>query len=198
MGTYAKARETTKQNIMNAFWNLYETNTIDKITIKMITDACNIHRATFYIYYHDVFEVLEEIEDKLLNEMCVIRAENNVNIDNFDTYATLIFKTVRKNQKYIRRLVINSSDPDFSIKYKKKLIEILLSIFNESNLTEKSRTTLEIVNFASIDIILSMTDSGLYSVDEIICLVKGIMLRGVFPTIKNHFDLVPVEAALFI
>ena len=49
MGTYAKAREMTKQNIMNAFWNLYETNTIDKITIKMITDTCNIHRATFYI-----------------------------------------------------------------------------------------------------------------------------------------------------
>lgn len=199
MGAYDKAREKTRQKIMAAFWDIFETDTIHQITVKKITNNCNIHRATFYLYYEDVYEVLQEIEEMLLNELDTIRAENlELDTAGFNAYATLVFNVLRKDQKYLRRLVIQAADPEFSVRYKEKLIEILLSIFTEQNLTEKSRMTLKIVNTASVDIILAMADSGFYTVEEIIRLVKGIMLKGVFPTIKDYYHLIPVEADIFM
>ena len=43
--------EQTKDNLRSAFWTLYSSKPIDKITIKEITDLAGYNRGTFYLYY---------------------------------------------------------------------------------------------------------------------------------------------------
>ena len=38
----------TKQNFVDAFWELYKKYSIEKITVKQITDKAGYNRATFY------------------------------------------------------------------------------------------------------------------------------------------------------
>jgi AcrR family transcriptional regulator len=51
---------------MDAFWSLYRTKRIEKISIKEITDKAGYNRGTFYEYFKDVYDVLEQIENELL------------------------------------------------------------------------------------------------------------------------------------
>ncbi|MBP3965082.1 TetR/AcrR family transcriptional regulator [Paenibacillus lignilyticus] len=56
----------TKQNLTDAFWTLYCTKRIEKISIKEITTRAGYNRGTFYEYFKDVYDVLEQIENNLL------------------------------------------------------------------------------------------------------------------------------------
>ena len=54
-------RNRTKLAIADAFIALLGENTIDKITVKMITDAVGCSRKTFYYYFTDVYEPCADV-----------------------------------------------------------------------------------------------------------------------------------------
>ncbi len=51
----------TKRVIRDAFMELLNERTLNKITVKDITARCGINRNTFYYHYHDIPAVIEEI-----------------------------------------------------------------------------------------------------------------------------------------
>lgn len=58
--------ETTRKNLIDAFWKLYQTKPIERISVREITDIAGYNRGTFYLYFKDVHDVLEQIEDDIL------------------------------------------------------------------------------------------------------------------------------------
>lgn len=58
--------EQTKKQLEQAFWQLFLQRPIEKITVKQVTTQANLHRSTFYLHYADVYQVLENIEQRLL------------------------------------------------------------------------------------------------------------------------------------
>ena len=69
MSTGREPKRGTADRIVREFWKLYKKTNIEKITVKNITDASGIYRTTFYLHFSDVYEVLEDIERKLLEEL---------------------------------------------------------------------------------------------------------------------------------
>ncbi len=61
--------ETTRKNLMDAFWKLYLTKPLERISVKEITDMAGYNRGTFYLYFRDIYDVLENIEDNVLDIM---------------------------------------------------------------------------------------------------------------------------------
>ena len=51
----------TQQAIMYSLLKLLQEKPIDKITVKDICELCEINRNTFYSYYSDIYQVLEEL-----------------------------------------------------------------------------------------------------------------------------------------
>lgn len=60
--------EYTKENIKTAFWELYEGKQIGKITVSEVCRKAGYNRSTFYEYYKDIYEVLEDIETELITK----------------------------------------------------------------------------------------------------------------------------------
>lgn len=56
----------TRQNLIDAFWSLYCEKRIEKITVKEITQKAGYNRGTFYEYFTDVYDMLEQIEQSLI------------------------------------------------------------------------------------------------------------------------------------
>lgn len=54
-------QKDTKKMISDTFVELLEKKPFDKITIKDIVETCGINRNTFYYYYSDIYDLLEEI-----------------------------------------------------------------------------------------------------------------------------------------
>ncbi|QHI72853.1 TetR-like C-terminal domain-containing protein [Aminipila terrae] len=64
----SRVRET-KQKIKEAFLDLYKQKRIEKISIKEITDRAQINRGTFYVYYVDIYDLKEKVEEEAIEEI---------------------------------------------------------------------------------------------------------------------------------
>ncbi|KXL52642.1 bacterial regulatory protein, tetR family [Anaerotignum neopropionicum] len=51
----------TKKAIHEVFLNLLFKKSFDKITVKDIVEECGINRNTFYYYYKDIYDLLEDV-----------------------------------------------------------------------------------------------------------------------------------------
>lgn len=61
--------EQTKENIVNAYLDLIPTKKWDKISVKELCAKANITRGTFYQYYSDIYDLMEQIETTLLDDL---------------------------------------------------------------------------------------------------------------------------------
>ena len=48
----------TEKALAASLKKLLEKKTLDKITVKDITDDCGVNRQTFYYHFHDVFDLV--------------------------------------------------------------------------------------------------------------------------------------------
>lgn len=51
----------TQKAIMVSFLELLKTRSLDKVTVKDIVETCEVNRNTFYYYYSDIYELLEDV-----------------------------------------------------------------------------------------------------------------------------------------
>lgn len=135
----------TKQNLREAFWELYKDKRIDKISIKEITDRAGYNRGTFYLYYKDVYDILEQLEDELLNSLgdisdilvkFVISKE-----DYIEDYNKLVVY-LKGNNQFISVLFGEHGDAYFQSRYKEMLKECLKEHIN-MNAIEYSEDTVD-------------------------------------------------------
>ena len=61
-------QQRTKRSIVNAFLALRSERPLEKITVRELSERAEIHKATFYLHYHDVYELSEQLEkiDRIL------------------------------------------------------------------------------------------------------------------------------------
>ena len=58
----------TKKLIRKGLAELTKEKSINKITVKELTDLIEINRGTFYLHYKDIFDLVESIENSLYDE----------------------------------------------------------------------------------------------------------------------------------
>lgn len=51
----------TQKFIMSTFMQLLENESLDKITVRDIVEECEINRNTFYYYYSDIYDLLDDV-----------------------------------------------------------------------------------------------------------------------------------------
>lgn len=59
----------TKQSIANAFLELRKQKPLEKITVKELAEAAYINKATFYTHYHDIYDLSDQLEDELMDQI---------------------------------------------------------------------------------------------------------------------------------
>ncbi|KOP80764.1 TetR family transcriptional regulator [Lysinibacillus sp. FJAT-14745] len=59
----------TKQAIKNALIIQIEEVGFERVTVKNLASTANINRGTFYLHYKDKFEVMEDLQQELINEL---------------------------------------------------------------------------------------------------------------------------------
>lgn len=122
--------EQTKTNLRRAFWQLYEQKPIQKITVKQITDLAGYNRGTFYLYFKDVYDLLDDIESKVLEVIggmmkdllvpdgCLTSAGQLHRTPGFEAAMMPLAQTVRMYGSYARVLLSDRGDPKFKARFK--------------------------------------------------------------------------------
>lgn len=135
----------TRQNLIDAFWELYCEKRIEKITIKEITTKADYNRCTFYEYFTDVYDILEQLEQSLLPDMEGIQMhdvfnqmehQSNGQVSTIDFQHSFFFfegfmELYKKHCKYLPVLLGDNGDPSFLVKLKKILKPKMKKFFIE-------------------------------------------------------------------
>ena len=61
--------ERTKRSIANAFLELRKQKSIEKITVKELSELAFINKATFYTHYHDIYDLSDQLEDEFMDSI---------------------------------------------------------------------------------------------------------------------------------
>lgn len=131
MSIYHEARKKTEGRIRNVFWSLYEKQPINKITVAQVSQLSNIHRTTFYIHFADIYEILEKIEADLLTEVKEIDVSHANSLEGLSEIGYQLFHAVRQNYRYLKVLLLDEKDPEFSRKYRHYFYQTIESLIQE-------------------------------------------------------------------
>jgi len=167
MGIYKEKRENTRNNLIDAFWKLYEKENIDRIKVKDITDKAGYNRATFYVHFKDVYDILQCIEDKLLESFDY----EQIDIDNLNQKDRLIqsINIFSSNERYFRVLLSSKGDPHFVEKCKKILRDHFYSFSNndDNHIEQNTDLITEYIIGGLLNCILYWFEVKPYSYEEL-------------------------------
>lgn len=181
----------TRENLVEAFWGLYCQKKIDNISIKEITDKAGYHRSTFYEYFVDIYDVLNQMEDSLLADIKE-RALEAIEVGFSDDVLQLVAELYKSRGKYLSVLLGENGDPNFSKKLKAVMRPALMETFA---LSESDIHTTYILEFGFSAILSTVTYWYQRNMDisssDLIILVRSMLMNGVFPMVQKYSALPP-------
>ena len=133
----------TKKLLTQALTQLLQEKQINEITVKELTDLADMNRGTFYLYYKDIFDMLEKIEDGLfesLDEIVSLHEHDDVARQTAPILLDL-FHFIEDNQEMCRVLLSPHGDMNFLHKLNQVVREKCLQMW--PNEEDKKDATFE-------------------------------------------------------
>ena len=123
----------TKKLLTQALTELLQKKQINEITVKELTDLADMNRGTFYMYYKDIFDMLEKIEDELFQKLDVI-AQTHEHGDPTQQVKPILldlFRFIEENQEMCRVLLSPNGDMNFLHRLYEAIRERSLEIWKD-------------------------------------------------------------------
>lgn len=105
----------TKKLLTQALTQLMQEKQIKDITVRELADLADVNRGTFYLYYRDIFDMLEKIEMELFerfHEIIASHQEGRILSQARPVFSDL-FHFIAENQEICRILLSDNGDMKF-------------------------------------------------------------------------------------
>lgn len=125
--------EATRKLIVDSFWELLKELPVNRITVAMVVEKAHVHRSTFYRYYHDVYEILEEIEHET-EETFIEQFEwilSHVSNTEFSNVISHLDNALSEQREHILYLRLRSVDGRFIKTIKEEMKKRLIPLFEK-------------------------------------------------------------------
>lgn len=141
----------TKCAIHNAFKNLIQIKDMADISISELTEAAQVTRSTFYMYYDSVSDVRDDIEDAILKRLDELMDETDlamVFINPYPLLSMLAEEIVRFDEKNKYILSENNSGRLLA-KISQKIVDTFIAYLKETGKGDPARGKYITVFFAA-------------------------------------------------
>jgi AcrR family transcriptional regulator len=123
----------TRKDLIDAFWQIYCEKRIEKITVKDITTKAGYNRSTFYEYFNDVYDVLEQLEDSVLPNLSTHHKITILTERELVVHFNQFSKIYQERCNYYSVLLGDNGDPAFQGKFKNVFRPLLMQLFSNYN-----------------------------------------------------------------
>lgn len=183
-----KISQTTKTNIINAFWILYKNHKIETISIQQIMQIAGYHRSTFYLYFNDIYDLLDCIENNVI-EGITFHMNQLPNITSNDISEELIHKISHIYQIYGEYLFVLLGENGDG-KFLNKLKETLKPLFYKELNPHMNTIYYDLFFEFSISALIGSLQYYYHhkdelKIEEVIYLTRSMLTQGIFQYIKN-------------
>jgi AcrR family transcriptional regulator len=139
----------TKKLLRDSLFTLLQEKSINEITVTELTEIADINRATFYFYYTDIMDMLDQIQNEAyeLFEDVLVGTEDH--IDSMETFAKYIENILifcKENPTIARFVITREYNNNKVLKKIKKLLAKKVPVAKENYSQDDPRRF--ILNFA--------------------------------------------------
>lgn len=180
----------TKERIRDAFFALNAEKKIEKISVREITEKAHVNRGTFYVYFRDVYDLMEQTQAYLFEDFIrVVKITIGILLKEPDRFEVRpILEVMMKHMKYLKVFLGENGDPNFAYQIKANAKKILREVFDDGqNPPHKNlEYVLEYITSAQLGLISYWlrNDLALDSV-ELEQMVKALNLQGPFTYLRQ-------------
>lgn len=100
----------TKKALYDALLKLLSEKSINEITVTELTTLADVNRATFYFYYTDLIDMLQQIQNDAYEDFNAVIQKATIHvstIEGFTEYAERVFDFCKENESLVRFIVQN-------------------------------------------------------------------------------------------
>ncbi len=203
-GMKKRAEQTllTREKLINAFWTLYEQKHFDQITVREISDLAGYNRSTFYTYFKDVYDVLEQAENEIYR-MFEEEFDHSRHMDNKEQMiesVRFIGRFLERNQKRLMLLLGENGDVKFTHRIMQRMREHMrlhLRAFTKGDDAEFEYMVEYIIN-AHVGLMLRWFQSGCdIPFEQMTALILRLTTGGLVSALTGSDAALEQAAALF-
>lgn len=183
-------KRNAKNDFIIAFWKLYEKKRIEKISIRELSQTTGYNRTTFYVYFHNIYDLLDEAIINLLSPI-----KENIdciqNLIDFSSMEKIFLSFFYENDKCIQ-LILNNNH-HYILEDRAK--EIIIPMLKDKLINQASHGI-------SMDYIIEYQISAIFGVlrlwfwdsdkkiskEELAHILFEISTKGVFPILNQKFE----------
>ncbi|ULO07606.1 TetR/AcrR family transcriptional regulator [Paenibacillus sp. 19GGS1-52] len=119
----------THQLIRDAFIDLLQEIEFEKITVNRIAERATINRATFYLHYRDIPDMLERMANQMIDEIQAIlngvANETRLDIDIDLSILVKLLEHIADNSKFYKMLLASKRIPVFTDRLTKLMVDLI-------------------------------------------------------------------------
>lgn len=111
----------TKKSLRDSLFTLLESKSINQITVTELTELADVNRSTFYLYYTDIFDMMEKIQQEIYAfflETVINFSGSFGDVESFVTYCTRFLEFCRDNCAVCRFITRNDCNNHLADKIK--------------------------------------------------------------------------------
>ncbi len=122
----------TLNSLHDAFLELLSTTDLSKISVSELSQKAGINRKTFYVYYSDVEDLLEELETRLISKFMPILEgiRNSHGIMDPYEFVKIFTSIINEDVEVYRLLSKRQLLPHFITKVKDMAIDVFITHFD--------------------------------------------------------------------
>ena len=205
-GTHKKEKsQRKKQQIVSSFIELVQNKPWNRISVMELCRKTEITRGTFYLYYEDICDLMEQIETELLEDLkkryagCRRTARPGSLVrdfpDRFDCTPPDIFPTwyefCRDNRENLLPLLDRKNGDAYFVRRLRQVIREALEVIMDSEGTAKDELRLHFteicieLHLLSAQTWLSNDSADFLSVDDIVNLLNTMRVGSMYLSWRN-------------
>lgn len=189
----------TKKALRDALFQLLETKSINEISVTELTTLADINRATFYFYYTDLIDMLQQIQNEAYEDFRHVIEEASPSvgtIEGFTAYAETLFNFCKEHET-LCRFIINNDINNQLYTYIRSLM--LTNIPNTKEIFDQNNPARYLSNYvinAMIGILIDWMDEGMkIPAHELSEFCANVYINGSFKTKQFYAGYTPPAVA---
>lgn len=113
----------TKKLLSQGLIELMQHKQVKDITVRELADLVDVNRGTFYLYYRDIFDLLEQLEEELFEQLnaVILSHKGEPVLTHVRPMLADVFRIVAENKEICRVLLSDNGD----IKFLQKLSDVI-------------------------------------------------------------------------
>lgn len=154
----------TKQALRDAFFKLLEDKTINEITVTELTNLADVNRATFYFYYTDLIDMLEQIQNDAYESFEKVVESASVDtstIEGLTTYAERVIEHCKEQEKLTRFIINNDINNQLYKRIQQLMLKNVPNTKDVYPISNPARYTSNYVLTAMTSVLIDWMDEGM-------------------------------------